>query len=343
MDGTRSAGPGTTTEPMIRLAGVGKTYADGTVAVRELDLDVARGELVCLVGPSGCGKSTTLKMINRLIEPTTGTIHIDGRDVTHQDPVELRRGIGYVIQQVGLFPHQKIVTNVMTVPLLHGESRSAARQRAQELMELVGLDPATYADRYPHQLSGGQQQRVGVARALAANPPVLLMDEPFGAVDPLVRLRLQDEFLRLHHELGITVVFVTHDIDEAVRLGDRVAVFAGGGRLAQYDTPARLLGRPADDFVAEFVGSTSGLRRLAVIPLDPAHVEPLDGVRTGDLGAAVDADITLGEALAVMLRDDRGMVGVRQGARFVGVLTPNGVHRALRAALAEMAGSEAVS
>ena len=343
MDGTRSAGPGTATEPMIRLAGVGKTYADGTVAVRELDLDVARGELVCLVGPSGCGKSTTLKMINRLIEPTTGTIHIDGQDVTHQDPVELRRGIGYVIQQVGLFPHQKIVTNVMTVPLLHGESRSAARQRAQELMELVGLDPATYADRYPHQLSGGQQQRVGVARALAANPPVLLMDEPFGAVDPLVRLRLQDEFLRLHHELGITVVFVTHDIDEAVRLGDRVAVFASGGRLAQYDTPARLLGRPADDFVAEFVGSTSGLRRLAVIPLDPAHVEPLDGVRTGDLGAAVDADITLGEALAVMLRDDRGMVGVRQGARFVGVLTPNGVHRALRAALAEMAESEAVS
>ena len=332
MDGTGSAAA----DPMIRLAGVGKTYDDGTVAVHALDLEVGRGELVCLVGPSGCGESTTLKMVNRLIEPTTGRIEIDGQDVTQQDPVQLRRGIGYVIQQVGLFPHQKVQANVMTVPLLYGESRSTARKRANELLELVGLDPATYADKYPHQLSGGQQQRVGVARALAANPPVLLMDEPFGAVDPVVRLRLQDEFLRLQDELGVTVVFVTHDIDEAVRLGDRVAVFATGGRLAQYDTPARLLGRPADDFVADFVGSTSGLRRLQVIPLDPAHVEPLDGVRAGDLGAAVDADSTLGEALAVLLRDDRGMVGVKQGAQFVGVLTPNGIHRALRAALAEM-------
>jgi osmoprotectant transport system ATP-binding protein len=325
------------TEPMIRLSGVGKTYDDGTVAVQELDLEIARGELVCLVGPSGCGKSTTLKMINRLIEPTTGTIEIDGDDVTHQDPVRLRRSIGYVIQQVGLFPHQKILANVMTVPLLYGESKSVARERARELLDLVGLDPATYADRYPHQLSGGQQQRVGVARALAANPPVLLMDEPFGAVDPVVRTRLQDEFLRLQAEVGVTVVFVTHDIDEAVRLGDRVAVFASGGRLAQFDTPARVLGRPADDFVAEFVGSTTGLRRLAVTPLDPAHIEPLDGVRTGDLGDAVGTDISLGEALAVLLRDDRGVVGVRDGAQFVGVLTPNGVHRALRAALAEMA------
>ena len=322
---------------MIRLSGVGKTYADGTAAVQQLDLEVGRGELVCLVGPSGCGKSTTLKMINRLIEPTTGTIEIDGQDVTEQDPVELRRGIGYVIQEVGLFPHQKVLANVMTVPLLYGEPKARARERARELLDLVGLDPSTYGDRYPHQLSGGQQQRVGVARALAAHPPVLLMDEPFGAVDPLVRLRLQDEFLRLQAELGVTVVFVTHDIDEAVRLGDRVAVFATGGRLAQYATPPRLLGRPADDFVADFVGSTTGLRRLQVIPLDPAHVEPLDGVRAGDLGAAVDLDSTLGEALTVLLRDDRGMVGVTQGARFVGVLTPNGIHRALRAALADMA------
>ncbi|GAB6985172.1 ABC transporter ATP-binding protein [Nocardioides pyridinolyticus] len=333
MDGTGSVA----SDPMIRLSGVSKTYDDGTVAVHGLDLDVRRGELVCLVGPSGCGKSTTLRMINRMIEPSSGTVRIDGQDVTTQDPVKLRRGIGYVIQQVGLFPHQNVVTNVMTVPLLDGESKATARTRALELLDLVGLDPATYADRYPHQLSGGQQQRVGVARALAAKPPVLLMDEPFGAVDPLIRLRLQDEFLRLHAELGVTVVFVTHDIDEAVRLGDRVAVFATGGRLAQFDTPARLLGRPADDFVADFVGSTSGLRRLQVIPLDLAHVEPLDGVRAGDLGAAIDADGTLGEALAVLLRDDRGMVGVKQGARFVGVLTPNGIHRALRAALAEMA------
>ena len=177
-------------------------------------------------------------------------------DVTRTDPVKLRRGIGYVIQQIGLFPHQKIVTNVMTVPLLYGESKSVARQRADELLELVGLDPATYGDRYPHQLSGGQRQRVGVARALAANPPVLLMDEPFGAVDPVVRVRLQDEFLRLQQELGKTVVMVTHDIDEAVRMGDRVAVFAIGGRLAQYGTPAELLGHPADEFVEDFVGAT---------------------------------------------------------------------------------------
>ncbi|GAB3761840.1 osmoprotectant transport system ATP-binding protein [Nocardioides ginsengisegetis] len=320
---------------MIRLAGVGKTYDDGTVAVQSLDLDVEAGELVVLVGPSGCGKSTTLKMINRLIEPTTGSIEIDGRDVTRVDPVKLRRGIGYVIQQVGLFPHQRILTNVMTVPLLYGESKATARARAEELMALVGLDPATYADRFPHQLSGGQRQRVGVARALAADPPVLLMDEPFGAVDPIVRVRLQDEFLRLQRDLGKTVVLVTHDIDEAVKMGDRVAVFAAGGRLAQYATPAELLGRPADDFVADFVGSTRGLRRLAVTPIDPAHLEPLDGVSMGDLGAAIDVSSTLEEALAVLLRDDKAVVGVKQGAQFVGVLTPNGIHRALRASLAD--------
>jgi osmoprotectant transport system ATP-binding protein len=331
MDVTGSGEP----EVMIRLSGVGKTYDDGTVAVQALDLTIERGELVVLVGPSGCGKSTTLKMINRLIEPTTGTIEIGGEDVTRKDPVKLRRGIGYVIQQVGLFPHQKIVNNVMTVPLLYGESRATARERARELLALVGLDPATYSDRYPHQLSGGQRQRVGVARALAADPPVLLMDEPFGAVDPVVRVRLQDEFLRLQRDLGKTVVLVTHDIDEAVRMGDRVAVFAAGGRLAQYATPVQLLAKPADDFVADFVGSTRGLRRLAVTPINPAHLEPLDGIRAGDLGAAIDVDSTLEEALAVMLQEDRPMVGVKQGARFVGVLTPNGVHRALRASLAD--------
>ena len=320
-------------EPMIRLQGVGKTYEDGTVAVEALDLDIGRGELAVLVGPSGCGKSTTLKMINRLIEPTTGSIRIDGHDVLDPDPVELRRGIGYVIQQVGLFPHQNIVRNVMTVPLLYGESKAKARSRALELMELVGLDPSTYADRYPHQLSGGQRQRVGVARALAADPPVLLMDEPFGAVDPVVRTRLQDEFVRLQRELGKTVVLVTHDIDEAVRMGDRVAVFAVGGKLSQYGTPAQLLGHPADDFVADFVGATKGLRRLTVTSIDPAHLEPLDGVNTGDLAGAVDVDATLEEALAVLLRHDKQVVGVRRGATFVGVLTPNGIHRALRESL----------
>ncbi len=318
---------------MIRLQGLGKTYEDGTVAVHELDLDVQRGEMVCLVGPSGCGKSTTLKMINRLIEPTAGRIVLDGTDVTESDPVQLRRSIGYVIQQVGLFPHQKIVTNVMTVPLLYGESKSTARARALELMEMVGLDPDTFADRYPHQLSGGQRQRVGVARALAANPPVLLMDEPFGAVDPVVRAHLQDEFLRLQHELDKTVVLVTHDIDEAVRMGQRVAVFATGGRLAQYATPMELLARPADDFVADFVGSTRGLRRLTVTPLRQEHLESMEGVNIGQLGAAIDVESSLEAALAALLREDKAMIGVKRGAQFVGVLTPNGIHRALRESL----------
>jgi osmoprotectant transport system ATP-binding protein len=318
---------------MIRLTGVSKTYADGTVAVQELDLDVSRGELVCLVGPSGCGKSTTLKMINRLVEPSTGLIEIDGRDVTHADPVELRRGIGYVIQQVGLFPHQKIITNAMTVPLLYGESKATARERARELLSLVGLDPDLYGDRYPHQLSGGQRQRVGVARALAADPPVLLMDEPFGAVDPVVRGRLQEEFRKLQRELEKSVVFVTHDIDEAVLLGDRVAVFAEGGRLLQYDTPARLLAHPVNDEVATFVGAERGLRRLSVTRIDPDHLDPVDRIKAADLATTVPVGATLEEALAMMLRDDRAMVGVTDGPRFVGVLTPAGVHRALRESL----------
>ena len=319
---------------MIRLEGVGKRYADGTVAVHALDLEVQPGEVVCLVGPSGCGKSTTLKMINRLIEPTTGRIFLEGRDVTGEDPVQLRRRIGYVIQQVGLFPHQKIATNVATVPSLLGTPKKQAHARARELLALVGLDPDVYADRYPHQLSGGQQQRVGVARALAADPPVLLMDEPFAAVDPIVRARLQDEFLRLQDELDKTVVLVTHDIDEAVRMGDRVAILAEGGRLAQFATPAELLGHPADDFVADFVGATKGLRRLTVTAIDPAHLEPIDGVNTGDLAEVVDVTATLEEALAALLRSDKATVGIKDGARFVGVLTPNGIHKALRASLA---------
>jgi osmoprotectant transport system ATP-binding protein len=315
---------------MIRLDGVGKTYDDGTVAVHELDLDVPRGALVVLVGPSGCGKSTTLKMVNRLIEPSTGRIYLDGEDVTAADPVQLRRGIGYVIQQVGLFPHQKVITNVMTVPKLLGESNATARDRARELMDLVGLDPDQFGDRYPHQLSGGQRQRVGVARALAANPPVLLMDEPFGAVDPIVRMRLQDEFLKLQRDLGKTVLFVTHDIEEAVKMGDQVAVFAVGGRLAQYAVPAEILGAPADDFVAEFVGGTRGLRRLAVTAIDPDGLAPVDGVNTGDLAGTVDVGASLEDVMALMMREDRSVVGVTDGGRFLGVLTPDAVHRMLR-------------
>ncbi len=271
-----------TEDPMISLVGVGKTYEDGTVAVRELDLDVPPGALVCLVGPSGCGKSTTLRMVNRLIEPSTGRIRLDGEDVTSIDPVQLRRRMGYVIQQVGLFPHQTIRTNVSTVPDLLGWKKADSRRRADELLELVGLPPDTFADRYPNQLSGGQRQRVGVARALAADPPVLLMDEPFGAVDPVVRGRLQDEFRDLQQGLGKTVLFVTHDIDEAVRIADAVAVFAEGGRLAQYDTPAVVLGAPADDFVASFVGSDRGLRRLAVTQIDDADLVRVPMVHDSD-------------------------------------------------------------
>ncbi|MFC6151151.1 MULTISPECIES: betaine/proline/choline family ABC transporter ATP-binding protein [Mumia] len=295
---------------MIVLDGVGKQYADGSVAVRDLSLSVPRGSLVALVGPSGCGKSTTLKMINRLIEPTSGRILIDGEDVTRADPVELRRGIGYVIQQVGLFPHQSIRENVTTVPTLLGWSRKRARARADELLEMVGLDPATYADRYPHQLSGGQRQRVGVARALAADPPVLLMDEPFGAVDPIVRERLQDEFLRLQHDLAKTVVFVTHDIDEAVRLGDRVAVLASGGDLRQYDSPAAVLGSPADEFVAEFVGADRGLRRLAVTPIEVGDLEEAPVVRRGASAGDV-RQVAAGSDVpwAIVVDDDDRLAG----------------------------------
>ncbi|WP_370250031.1 ABC transporter ATP-binding protein [Nocardioides sp.] len=348
MDATASAGqgPGPTADravgpapdpsatPMIRLRGVGKTYDDGTVAVHDLDLDVAPGEVVALVGPSGCGKSTTLRLVNRLIEPTTGRIEIDGVDVTDSDPVQLRRGIGYVIQSVGLFPHRSVIANVMTVPLLYGETRRTARERARDLLATVGLEPDTYGDRYPHQLSGGQRQRVGVARALAARPPVLLMDEPFGAVDPVVRLRLQEEFHQWRAELGTTTLVVTHDIDEAIALGDRIAVFAHGGRMAQVGTPAQVLGHPVDDEVADFVGATRGLRRLAVVRLTADLVEPIGDLTLGDLGAAVSLGVSLEEALAVMLREDVPRVAVRDGARFVGVLTPDGVHRALRRTLA---------
>jgi osmoprotectant transport system ATP-binding protein len=317
---------------MIRLVGVGKTYPDGTVAVQELDLDVPRGAVVVLVGPSGCGKSTTLKMVNRLIEPTAGKIFLAGEDITHVDPVTLRRRIGYVIQQVGLFPHQSIRANVATVPSLLGWDRRKAGARADELLDLVGLDPAQYASRYPHQLSGGQRQRVGVARALAADPPVLLMDEPFGAVDPIVRSRLQDEFLRLQRDLGKTVMLVTHDIDEAVRMGDKVAVFATGGRLAQYDAPARLLGRPADEFVARFVGASRGLRRLSVTPIDVDDLEPAQGLEPKE---TVPVTGSLEDALATLLRNDEGAVGVTEDGRTIGVLTPASVHRALRRSVAQ--------
>lgn len=247
---------------MITFERVSKRFPDGTVAVETLDLEIPTGRTTVFVGPSGCGKTTSLRMINRMVDPTDGVISIDGADVRAKDPAELRRTIGYVIQQAGLFPHRTIIDNIATVPLLLGWKKARARERARELMELVGLQPAQ-AKRYPHQLSGGQQQRVGVARALAADPPILLMDEPFSAVDPVVRGNLQDELLRLQADLHKTIVFVTHDIEEAVKLGDSVAVFRPGGHLAQIDPPERLLAAPADGFVENFIGYDRGVRRLS--------------------------------------------------------------------------------
>ncbi|MGV2918331.1 ABC transporter ATP-binding protein [Streptomyces alfalfae] len=257
---------------MIRFEHVTKRYADGTTAVDDLSFEVAEGELVTLVGPSGCGKTTTMKMVNRLVEPSEGRIYVDGDDISGIDPVQLRRRIGYVIQQVGLFPHKTVLENTATVPHLLGVKRGKARERAAELLALVGLDPAVFGDRYPEQLSGGQRQRVGVARALAADPPVLLMDEPFGAVDPVVREHLQNEFLRLQQSVRKTVLFVTHDIEEAVRLGDRIAVY-GQGRIEQFDTPSTVLGAPATEYVADFVGADRGLKRLSVTPIEEGDLE----------------------------------------------------------------------
>jgi osmoprotectant transport system ATP-binding protein len=303
---------------------VGKVYPDGTVAVGDFSLDIQAGELAVLIGPSGCGKSTVLRMINRLIEPSKGTILIDGKSIGDQDPVELRRHIGYVIQNVGLFPHQNIRTNVGTVPRLLGENRKRVRDRADELLELVGLDPARYGGRYPHELSGGQRQRVGVARALAADPLVLLMDEPFSAVDPIVRARLQEEFLRLQATVRKTIVLVTHDIDEAVRLGDRIAVLAEGGRLMQFATPAELLSNPASEAVSEFVGADRGIRRLAVTPVKDA-MRPLGQIEDVDRLPTVPTAGTLYDALAAMLTVDSLHVVVVEGDRPVGTVSRSAI------------------
>ncbi|MGN6088929.1 MAG: ABC transporter ATP-binding protein [Actinomycetes bacterium] len=269
---------------MITFESVTKRYPDGTVAVDALDLEAPSGQITVLVGPSGCGKTTSLRMVNRMVEPSEGRILIDGEDTAAANLSQLRRGIGYVIQQAGLFPHRTVADNIATVPRLVGTKRRDARRRATELLELVGLAPEL-ADRYPAQLSGGQQQRVGVARALAADPPIMLMDEPFSAVDPIVREQLQDEFLRLQGELGKTILFVTHDVDEAIKLGDQVAVLRQGGLLAQLAPPAELLARPDDDFVADFVGRDRGYRALSFVePRSPRlHEEP-----TVPLGAGLD-------------------------------------------------------
>ena len=291
---------------MITLDHVTKRYGNGHVAVQDLSLDVGEGEIAVLVGPSGCGKTTTMKMVNRLIEPSSGTISVGGDDVGGVDAVGLRRRIGYVIQHVGLFPHQTVATNVATVPRLLGWDRRKRADRVNDMLELVGLQPSVYGDRYPHQLSGGQQQRVGVARALAADPPVLLMDEPFGAIDPITRDRLQQEFLNLQAELRKTILFVTHDINEAVRMGDRIALLADGGVLQQYDTPDKILGQPANDFVADFVGEDRGLKRLSATPL--RDIELLDATYARPDTTMADLERLIADATVpiALVRDNAG-------------------------------------
>jgi osmoprotectant transport system ATP-binding protein len=274
-----------------------KRYGDGDPAVDRLSLTVPAGEICVLVGPSGGGKTTALRLVNRLIPLTSGEIRIDGKSIDDQDVTELRRGIGYVIQQVGLFPHQTVEANIGTVPRLYGRDKKWIRGRAHELLELVGLDPS-YAKRYPSSLSGGQRQRVGLARALAADPPLLLMDEPFSAIDPIVRARLQDEFLRLQSEVQKTVVFVTHDVDEAIKVGDRIAILREGGKLAQYDTPTAILAKPSDDFVARFVGADRALKALALRSLDDLQLRAsVDGA------PSLPKTTTLRDALALLIAE----------------------------------------
>ncbi len=284
-------------------AGAARTGAPG--AVNDLSLTVPAGKICVLVGPSGCGKTTSLKMVNRLIEPTSGRILLDGVDAASRDVTELRRGIGYVIQQTGLFPHQTIEENVATVPRLLGWPRARQKARAEELLETVGLDPATYAGRYPAQLSGGERQRVGVARALAADPPVMLMDEPFGAVDPIVRERLQNEFLRLQEQLAKTILFVTHDIDEAIKMGDVVAVLRAGGRLEQFASPSEILASPASEFVARFVGTDRGLKRLSLVRVSELTLSPVVTAGLGDDGAIIRR-VAAGQPFEYVLLVDDG-------------------------------------
>jgi osmoprotectant transport system ATP-binding protein len=369
---------------VITLDAVTKRYGADSVAVAGLSLTVDDGELCVLVGPSGCGKTTTLRMINRLIEPSAGRILIDGTDVLKMNPVQLRRGIGYVIQQGGLFPHRRVADNVATVPRLLGWDKARVDARVDELLQLVGLDPGLYRRRFPNELSGGERQRVGVARALGGDPPVLLMDEPFAAVDPVTRQRLQQELLQLHEKLKKTIVFVTHDIDEATLLGTRIAVLSKGARVEQYDTPSQVLGRPATPFVADFVGADRGVRRLAVMPVEPdslfhpPQVSPdvtmLDAraaaagadsrwaVVVGDDGRLhgwidlepsltgsvednllpFDVQVPLGTSLRAafgeMLQHDVRWLPVVDEGRYLGVITPNSLHAAVRRSV----GGEAV-
>ncbi|MBC7593279.1 MAG: ABC transporter ATP-binding protein [Kineosporiaceae bacterium] len=325
---------GKTSGALIELNNVTKQYANQPVAaVQNFSMTAQPGELIMFVGPSGCGKTTTMKMINRIIEPTSGSISIDGRDVLSLDPSELRRHIGYVIQQIGLFPHMTIAENIGVVPKLLNWSKAKTNDRVHELLSTVGLEPGDFAHRYPKQLSGGQQQRVGVARALAADPPVMLMDEPFGAADPVTREKLQAEFLRLQASIGKTIIFVTHDFDEAVRLGDRIAVLSNRSQIEQFDTPANILSNPANDYVSSFIGLGTAIKRLVLIPVTAARLGPANSaasggptVRTTDsLRDALDSLVLSGlPALAVVdeLNKAVGSISVDQISGVLGAEVP---------------------
>jgi osmoprotectant transport system ATP-binding protein len=314
----------------LEFRGVTKRYGDSTAArgaVNDLSFEVPAGAICVLVGPSGCGKTTSLKMVNRLIEPTAGEILLDGANVMTEEVTVLRRRIGYVIQQVGLFPHLTVGRNVAVIPALVGWDDARQQARADELLSLVGLDPAQYRGRYPAQLSGGERQRVGVARALAADPPLMLMDEPFAAVDPIVRERLQDEFLRLQRELAKTILFVTHDIDEAIKMGDLIAVMEEGGRLAQFGPPDQILAHPASDFVARFVGADRGLKRLSLVTIGDLELEPAPdraGLPTFVPGTK------LRDALSMLLvADARGGIALDEAGRPRGFVTVDAIASAL--------------
>ncbi|WP_309083945.1 ABC transporter ATP-binding protein [Chelativorans sp.] len=293
---------------MIRLEHLTKIFGSrerGIVAVDDVSFELPKGEICVLLGPSGCGKTTTMKMINRLIQPTSGTVFIDGEDTSAVDPIRLRRSIGYVIQQIGLFPNKTVAENICVVPDLLGWDRRKARSRAVELLELVGMPPATFMDRYPKELSGGQQQRVGVIRALAADPPVMLMDEPFGAIDPINREIIQDEFLRMQGALKKTIIFVSHDLNEAVKMANRIAIFRNG-RLEQFATPAELLARPANDFVANFLGSDRALKRLALVSVAEAMLTDFEIIHEDDPAARAEAALRASGLLALPMVDAEG-------------------------------------
>jgi len=331
-EGPPAVAPGAAVEFRHVTVRYGGDRGGSQAAVDDLSLTVSPSEICVLVGPSGCGKTTTLRLMNRLVEPTIGQVLIDGQDVASLDPVLLRRRIGYVIQQIGLFPHQTIAENAGTVPRLLKWPAERIRRRVDELLALIGLDPARVRDRYPAQLSGGERQRVGVARALAAEPPLLLMDEPFGAVDPIVRERLQDEFLRLQRALGTTVLFVTHDVDEAIRLGTRVAVMRQGGRLAQYSPPAELLACPADEYVARFVGADRALKRLTLMAVGDLAREspPADGSAASHTMPTVSVAASARDALvAALTSPTRAAVVVDAAGRHLGVVTLHAIAAAL--------------